>query len=75
MEPGSEKIINLNGLTTSIRNTLHVMEESQPNIITGDSLTVSRILGKKSKGATSVGANESPNMPKLVLMEPYTSDA
>lgn len=49
MEPGSEEIISLNGPTTSIRNTLHVMEESQPKIITGDSLTVSRILGKTSK--------------------------
>lgn len=65
----------MNGLPPRVRNALHVMEESRPDIITGDSVTVSRILGQKTRGATNVGVNESPNMPKLVLMGPYTSDA
>lgn len=39
MEPGSEKIVSLNGLPTRVTNTLHMMEESQTDVI-----TVSRIL-------------------------------
>lgn len=49
MEPGSEKIISLNGLTIRVRNTLHVTGESWLDSVTGDSLTVSSILAQKSK--------------------------
>lgn len=45
MEPGSEQIISLNGLTIRVRNALHVTEENWLDSITGDSLTVSRTLG------------------------------